>query len=107
MRFLRHDEPPRQDGVETMAVWIRRRVTRNGEARFHVVFQASSYAKQRHLGAFKTLREAKLRRDWALNEVAAGRVPDRHSIYCEPEVTSLEQVAAEWLASRIDTADST
>jgi integrase len=107
MRFLRHDEPPSQDGVETMAVWIRRRVTRNGEARFHVVFQASSYAKQRHLGAFKTLREAKLRRDWALREVAAGRVPDRLVIYREPERVSIERAAGEYLATRLDAAENT
>lgn len=90
-----------------MAVWIRRRKTRNGETRFHVVFQASSYAKQRHLGAFKTLREAKLRRDWALNEIAAGRIPDRLVIYREPERMSIERAAGEYLATRLDVAEGT
>ena len=58
-------------------------------------------------GAFRTLREAKTRRDWILGELAAMRIPDLDLVTAEPTTATLADLADRWKASRVDVADGT
>jgi integrase len=61
----------------------------------------------RYAGAFRTLREAKLRRDWAAGELAAMRVPDLRALAAPASAPTLATVAEQWKASRVDVSQST
>ena len=59
-------------------------------------------------GTFKTKAEAKVRRDWIANELAAMRVPDL--AFIEPDALSLPllpEAIDNWRASRVDVEDQT
>src|SRR5207247_1922339 len=60
----------------------------------------------RYGGSFKTLREARVRRDLIAGELAALRVPDlrRAATAAAPTV---REAAARWRASRLDVSDGT
>jgi integrase len=60
----------------------------------------------RYGGAFRTMREAKLRRDWIAGELAAMRVPNLELVAPAPAVT-LRVIAERWRTSRVDVADGT
>jgi integrase len=63
---------------------------------------------RRYGGSFKTLREARDRRDWILGEIAAKRVPDLS--WSEAEASrspTFAEAAKRWQATRVDVADST
>jgi integrase len=84
-----------------MAVFIVRRETRAGEARFHVRVQTRRGQPQVHLGAFRQRKLAEARKAWAERELAEGRWPDVRAI--EPdEVWSLRALVDSFLASRVD-----
>jgi integrase len=62
----------------------------------------------RYGGSFKTLREAKLRRDWITGELAAKRVPDLSWFAAEaPKQPTFAEAAKRWQTARVDVADST
>jgi integrase len=63
-------------------------------------------APQRYGGTFRTLREAKVRRDWIANELAAMRVPDIRPAV-PVAVETLGPVAERWRSSRVDVTDRT
>lgn len=92
-----------------MAVFVIRTERRPGIVRFVVRWQHSSLHKQVHLGSFRTRTEAELRKQWADRELAAGRVPNRHSIAVGPvQARRVRDAAAEWLeARRVDTRAGT
>lgn len=87
-----------------MAVYLVRRSTRDGSPRYLVRLQEDATSPQVHLGSFKTKREAELRRQWALEEIASGRTPSRHAASGRGEPT-LRAVSDAYLASRIDAAE--
>jgi integrase len=91
------------------SAWIERRETADGGVRFRVKYRLGGrgHAK-RHAGAFATLREARLRRDWVAGDLAAGRVPDLALTVPEPPpVVTLAAACEAWRASRIDVAEAT
>src|SRR5215467_2868794 len=92
------------------SVWIRTRPTKDGGKRYRVEFQPGGReARIRYGGSFRTAREAKLRRDWIIGELAALRMPDIHKLAKTeaPTVPTLADTAKRWQASRVDVAEST
>ena len=85
--------------------WVERRATTAGTSyrvRFRVGGRESS---PRYAGAFRTMREAKIRRDWVAGELAAMRVPD---VCLVAEVAATVRATSElWKASRVDVAEGT
>jgi integrase len=93
------------------SIYIAKRKTSKGQDRWHVRCETGRVAAdgQRsaliHLGAFKSEREAKARRDWARMELAAGRIPDRHSIVSGG--VKVQDAVDAWVASLLDLAPVT
>ena len=87
---------------------IRRRQVKSG-VRFQVRFRTGGrYFTLRHGGSFKTLREARIRRDLIAGELAAGRDPaDILRAPERPKARTFSQWAVAWKASRVDVSDST
>jgi integrase len=88
--------------------WIERRKTANGKARYLVKFTLGGRgARKRYAGAFATMREAAIRKQWVAGELAALRVPDL-TLLREPELApTFADAARRWQASRVDVAEST
>jgi integrase len=61
----------------------------------------------RYGGSFRTMREARIRRDWVAGELAAMRVPDPRRLAALEEVPTLAEAAADWQASRVDVSAAT
>jgi len=74
--------------------------------RYRVMFRLGGReSAPRYAGAFKTMREAKGRRDFVAGELAAMRVPDlRLTARSAP---TLATVAEQWRASRVDVSEGT
>jgi integrase len=89
------------------SAWIATRTTRAGVKRFRVEYRAGGReATTRYGGSFRTMREARIRRDVIAGELAALRMPELR--LAEPEqAPTLTAAGARWLASRIDVAEST
>lgn len=100
-----------------MTLYIVRRVIRpdpetgRERIRWHVRYQHRRVngGKVVHLGVFDTERRAKTRLRLAKDELAEGRVPQRFQIVEAPALAErmTAELAAEWLATRHDVADST
>src|SRR3990170_1409988 len=79
----------------------------NGTTRFRVVYRLGGReSTRRHGGSFRTLREAKQRRDWIAGELANLRVPDLRLVAPETAPT-IRTVATRWKESRRDVAEGT
>jgi hypothetical protein len=88
------------------STWITRRATNYGAARYRVEFRVGGReSKTRYGGSFRTMREARSRRDYVAGELAALRVPDLHSGSAVSE--TLKQAAGRWKKSRVDVAAGT
>jgi integrase len=61
----------------------------------------------RYAGAFSTMREAKVRRDWVAGELAAMRVPDLRFFAPETAAQTLRQASEAWRLSRVDVSEAT
>jgi hypothetical protein len=61
----------------------------------------------RYAGSFRTLREAKIRRDVVAGSLASLRLPELRLLGDEPKRPTVAARGHEWLASRIDVAEST
>jgi integrase len=61
----------------------------------------------RFAGAFATMREARVRRDWVAGELAAMRVPDVMLLAEPTPAPLLRDVAQRWQDSRVDVSDNT
>lgn len=88
---------------------IRTRVTKSGN-RYDVRFRFGGRdSNVLHAGTFRTLKEARLRRDLVAGELAAGRDPRTLlSSLREPlSPRTLGDIAQHWLATRVDVAEST
>ncbi len=89
------------------SAWIARRSTKQGETRFRVMFKAGGReAPQQYAGTFRTMREAKIRRDWIAGELAALRMPDIRPA-TPIVVATLRLTADRWRTSRVDVTDRT
>ena len=88
------------------SVWVKRRVRKSGTVRFEVSFRLGGReAAPRYAGSFRTLREARQRRDWIAGELAAHRVP--HVALIEHATVTFAQAAERWRQSRRDVAQGT
>ncbi|MCS7007366.1 MAG: site-specific integrase [Thermoleophilia bacterium] len=91
------------------SVWIARRQRKGGGVSFRVLYRLGGReSAPRYAGSFRTLREARIRRDLVAGELAALRVPDlkRLSEAPAPKPT-LAEVARRWQASRRDVREAT
>jgi integrase len=89
------------------SVWIARRPRKSGGVSFRVMFRTGGReAAPRYGGAFRTQREAKIRRDLIAGELAARRVPNLRPLEDERRPTLAEAYDA-WQASRVDVSDAT
>lgn len=91
------------------SAWIAKRPTRSGESRYRVMFRLGGReAAPQYAGTFGTLREARIRRDWAAGELAAMRVPDLGTLTADPErAPTVAEASARWRESRVDVAEGT
>src|SRR5512134_1216194 len=91
------------------SVSIRRRETKSGP-RFHVRYRLGGRAYPLvHGGSFKTLKEARTRRDFIAGELAAGRNPSDalRAMVERPPVRTFQQWAEAYRVSRVDIAAET
>lgn len=89
--------------------WIRVRPTVQGEKRYQVIYRRGGRAwPVENAGTFRTLRDARARRDFVLVEIAAGRNPGP-ALRAQPEVPrrTVADWFAVWLESRIDVDERT
>lgn len=87
---------------------ITARTTRSGEKRFHVRFRLGGRAYPiQHGGSFRTMREARARRDLIAGELAAGRNPvELLRVMVErPRERTVAQWGEAMVASRLDVSD--
>jgi len=90
------------------SVWISRRTTKTGERRHRVMYRTGGReSTPRYGGSFRTLREARIRRDWIAGELAAVRMPDLHSLARVETVPTLQEAYDRWQASRVDVSPAT
>jgi integrase len=91
------------------SAWIKTRSTADGGKRYRVEFRPGGReAPTRYGGSFRTLREARLRRDWVMGELAAHRVPELRPLAAETtKAPTFAEAADLWQAARVDIADST
>jgi integrase len=91
------------------SVWILPRTTHGGSRRFHVRYRLGGRGtRNRHVGSFKTMREAKARRDWVAGELAALRVPDLSTLAIEQsKMPTFAEAADAWRVSRVDVTEGT
>jgi integrase len=61
----------------------------------------------RYAGAFRTMREARIRRDWIAGELAAMRVPNLRLLEPPAAAPTLAAIAEAWRTSRVDVAEGT
>src|SRR6476646_4852558 len=87
------------------SAWIERAPTKTGTS-FRVKYRIGGRESvPRRAGCFRTMREAKTRRDWVAGELAAMRVPDLRLVSSSAE--TLRELADRWKASRVDVASGT
>lgn len=93
-----------------MPTYIRARTTAAGKRRFDVRYrQGGAGFPVVHAGTFHTLKEATSRRDLVAGWLAAGLNPrvELERIHRPPEGSTVAELAARWLDSRVDLDDST
>ncbi|MGH3111748.1 MAG: tyrosine-type recombinase/integrase [Gaiellaceae bacterium] len=89
------------------STWIVRRQRSDGGTTYRVLFRLGGRESMpKHGGSFRTMREARIRRDWIAGELAAVRVP-RLSLDSTSDAQTVEAAAAAWQASRVDVAEGT
>ncbi|MGZ4408954.1 MAG: hypothetical protein ACXVY6_09215, partial [Gaiellaceae bacterium] len=89
------------------SAWVARRKISRGVS-YRVMFRVGGRESvPRYAGAFRTAREAKIRRDWVAGELAAMRIPDLEQLASAPQAETFEQAAKRWQASRVDVAEGT
>jgi integrase len=89
------------------SAWIKTRPTADGGKRYRVEYRLGGRSTQpRYAGSFKTMREAKQRRDYVAGELAGMRVPEL-GWRPPPAAPTFAHAARQWQAARVDVADST
>jgi integrase len=90
------------------SAWITTRTTADGDKRYRVEYRLGGRSTRiRYGGSFKTKREATIRRNWVVGELAALRVPELAPLREPPRVPTFREAAAGWQTSRLDVAAST
>jgi integrase len=90
------------------SVWIARRPRKSGGQSFRVMFRVGGRESMpRYGGAFSTMREAKIRRDWIAGELAGRRVPATGPLVESHAAPTLEQAYEAWRSSRVDVTEVT
>jgi integrase len=90
------------------SAFIIKRATPTGASRYEVRFKPGGReARAVYAGRFRTLREAKIRRDALVAELAGFRMPTLTIERDEVPTTTLAQAAERWQASRIDVTEGT
>src|SRR5215218_1874224 len=90
------------------SAWVERRKTTRGVS-YRVRFRLGGRESVPRIGGtFRTMREAKMRRDWVAGELASMRVPETSllAVACDDRYT-LSAIAERWQASRVDVAEGT
>jgi integrase len=90
------------------SITVRRRAS--GEKRYVVRYRRGGRAYPiEHAGSFRTLKEAKLRRDFVAGELAAGRDPAAalRALREQPPTRTLSKIFDEFVTSRIDVSAAT
>lgn len=78
-------------------VWIRTRPTKGGGKRYRVEYRLGGReSSSRYGGSFRTMREAKTRRDWIAGELAALRLPDLRLLHERVLRPTLAEAAQRW-----------
>ena len=90
------------------SAWIERRILKDGSTSYLVRFRLGGReTKRRHGGSFRTMREARSRREWVAGELAQMRIPDL-TLFDPPVVSpTLREIAAAWRRSRVDVRGGT
>ena len=84
------------------SAWIEKRVTGDG-VRYRVRYRLGGREAPRlYAGAFRTMREARTRRDWVAGKLAARRVPDLSTLAPSTPALTLRDAAKRWQTSRVD-----
>lgn len=78
-----------------------------GSRRFRVFYRLRWAESPKYAGSFKTKREARTRREWIANELAAMRVPDLSVLKAPAKAPTLHEAGDRWLATRVDVAETT
>jgi len=90
------------------SIWIAPRPRKNGGVSYRVMFRVGGRESMpRYGGAFSTMREAKIRRDWIAGELAALRVPDLGVLAKDRAAPTLAEAAERWRGSRVDVSEGT
>jgi hypothetical protein len=88
------------------STWIIRRETCDGSPRYRVLFRTGGReAKLSYAGTFRTLREAKLRRDYVAGALATFQIPDLKPATAVSK--TLRRAAEQWQTSRVDVSPGT
>jgi integrase len=88
--------------------WIRTRETVSGAKRYQVLYRQGGRAWPVEAGGtFRTLKEARIRRDYVGGEIAGGRNPRDSLRRIEPPRRSLDDWFKLWLKTRIDVDERT
>jgi len=89
------------------STWITRRATTDGSPRYRVEFRVGGReSRTRYGGSFRTMREAKGRRDYVAGELAALRVPDLR-LSAPADLKTVRQAGECWKTSRVDVSAGT
>jgi integrase len=89
------------------SAWIEKRATGDG-VRYRVRYRLGGREAPRlYAGVFRTMREARTRRDWVAGELAARRVPDLSMLASPAPAVTLRDAAKRWQASRVDVRENT
>src|SRR6266511_2383969 len=98
----------RKRWMPVASVWIRTRPTKDGGKRYRLEYRLGGRESRSHYGgSFRTMREAKIRRDWIAGELAALRVPDLARLRDPAPSPTLAEAARRWQESRVDVAEAT
>lgn len=90
------------------SVWIRTRPTKDDGKRYRVEYRLGGRESRSHYGgSFRTMRDAKTRRDWIAGELAALRAPDLARRRDRALPPTLADAAQRWQESRVDVAEAT
>ncbi len=88
--------------------WITRAKTPKGEPRYRVRYRVGGRESATlYAGSFRTMRDAKARRDWIAGELSARRLPDLAPLAPPRPPPTVAETARRWQDSRIDVAQST
>ena len=90
--------------------WVERR--KNAETKavigFRVKYRVGGReSAPRYAGAFRTMREARIRRDWIAGELAAMRVPNLALLAERQAPLTVRALAESWQAARVDVSEGT